>query len=236
MKERAKFFFFRRCDCMFFATEPGAGSSQVAASKSEIITDSPAAFPHTRHDAMRCAGILKAKRRHGVGEILVHPAVWRRARPAGRISAVFGTRKMAEGAARYRGISGLLADELKQRARELRTRVHRGVSRCEKPRRYRIAAAQQRRHGAAQPHGALGAWWSMKRSDYGCPVVVGNICEVRAGTGSRGTLRDIRFPWAMSARCAQPCYPRRGCPETRVSAAERCLQLDWTIHTATCGG
>jgi glycosyltransferase involved in cell wall biosynthesis len=225
-KERAKVFFFRRCDGVFCY---GIRSKEYVAGygvkEQRIFSDcQAAALPHA-YDADAVRRHFASKPNNGTASVKFL-FIGRLAQEKGLHDLLDAFRRVQDRMPEARldivG-SGLLGDELKQRARDLgleSTVAFLGTKSPEDIGLLLLNSDAMVLPSHTEPWGLV----VNEALSYGCPVVVSNICGcvpelVHDGlTGYVFPVGDVR------ALCAAMLSAAR-LSEDRASAAERCLQL-----------
>ena len=225
-KERAKVFFFRRCDGVFCY---GIRSKEYVAGygvkEQKIFPDcQAAALPHG-YDAVAVRRYYESRPRNGAASV--------RFLYIGRLAKEKGLYDLLDAFHRVRDQmpearldvvgSGVLAEELKQRAGELglgSTVAFLGTKSPEDIGRLLLSSDVMVLPSHAEPWGLV----VNEALSYGCPVVVSNICGcvpelVRDGiTGYSFPVGDIR------ALCEAMLSAARLSTD-RISVAKQCIQL-----------
>jgi glycosyltransferase involved in cell wall biosynthesis len=225
-KERAKVFFFRRCHGVFCY---GIRSKEYVASYGveahRIFSDcQAAALPHA-YDAAAVSRYYESKPRDDAAPVKFL-YIGRLAKEKGLydlLDAFRGVRQQIPGAGLDIVGSGVLADALKRRARELGLQsavAFLGTKTPEDIGRLLLGSDAMVLPSHAEPWGLV----VNEALSYGCPVVVSNICGcvpelVRDGiTGYSFPVGDI------PALCAAMLAAAR-LSKDRISVAKQCIQL-----------
>ncbi len=225
-KEWAKGFFFRRCDGIFcYGTRSREYVASYGVKEQRIFSDcQAAALPH-EYDAGAVRRHFESKADDGAASVRFL-FIGRLAEEKGLYDLLDAFRRVREQMPEARldiAGSGLLADELQQRARELgleSTVAFLGTKSPEDIGLLLLSSNVMVLPSHTEPWGLV----VNEALSYGCPVVVSDICGcvpelVRDGiTGYSFPVGDVR------ALCAAMLSAAR-MSQDRASAAERCLQL-----------